>query len=90
MTTTASPHLTVSQLAERWHTDPKGIYNLRQRGKTPPAMRRGRILLFPLAAVEAHEQALLAADSRRTTTVEMRPAEPLTRIPRQRTRRAAA
>ncbi|WP_062215666.1 helix-turn-helix domain-containing protein [Streptomyces sp. NBRC 109706] len=84
MTTTMSPHLTVSQLAARWHTDPKGIYNLRQRGKTPPAMRRGRILLFPLAEVEAHERRLLDADSQRANTVEMRPAEPLARIPRQR------
>ncbi|MGW7296340.1 DNA-binding protein, partial [Streptomyces xiamenensis] len=73
-TTSPSPHLTVEELAERWRTTPKAIYGLRHRRRTPPAIKRGRILLFPLAAVEAHEAADLAADAQ--MPVELRPAEP--------------
>jgi hypothetical protein len=59
-----SPHLTVAQLAKRWHTTEQAIYHLRHRRKAPRAFRRGRQLLFPLAVVEAHEAAALAADTR--------------------------
>jgi hypothetical protein len=69
------PHLTVKQLARRWHTTPQAIYNMRHRRKTPPSFKRGRELLFPLAAVEAHEAAGLAADPKAGEVPEMRPPE---------------
>lgn len=57
-----SPHLTVKQLAKRWHTTPQAIYMMRHRRKAPRGFKRGRELLFPLAGVEAHEAASQAAD----------------------------
>lgn len=76
-------HLTVKQLAERWHTTPRAIYIARHRGKAPKAFKRGKgraaSVLFPLTEVEAFEAQQMAEDvpSRRGTTVEHRPAEPL-------------
>ncbi|MFB7900305.1 DNA-binding protein [Streptomyces xiamenensis] len=63
MSTQSSPHLTVGQLAERWQTTPRAIYCLRQRGRTPDAIKAGRILLFPIDRVEAHEAAALREDA---------------------------
>lgn len=61
----ASPYLTVTQLAKRWHTTPNAIYTARsRRRKYPKGFRRGRKLLFPLSEVEAHERAEQAADTR--------------------------
>lgn len=62
-TAAESPYLTVTQLAKRWHTTEQAIYHLRHRRKAPKAFRRGRQLLFPIVAVEAHEAAALAADT---------------------------
>lgn len=53
--TAESPHLTVAQLADRWQTTKKAIYNMRSEGTAPPCFKRGRNLMFPLSAVEAHE-----------------------------------
>lgn len=73
-----SPHLTVQQLAKRWHTTPNAIYVRRHKGKAPRGFKSGREVLFPLTQVEAWEQAALDADpqSNRDTKPEMRPAEP--------------
>jgi predicted DNA-binding transcriptional regulator AlpA len=53
--TAESPHLNVAQLAARWQTTKKAIYNMRSEGTAPPCFKRGRNLMFPLAEVEAHE-----------------------------------
>lgn len=83
-----SPHLTVLQLARRWHKTPQAIYNMRHRGKAPKGFKTGREVLFPIREVEAFETAAIAADpkSNRADRHEMRPAEPAVR----RSRRAAA
>lgn len=75
----SSPHLTVKQLAARWHTTPAAIYIARHRGKAPKGFKRGVNVLFPLAAVEAFEAAQMASDrpSGRGTAAEHRPPEPL-------------
>lgn len=57
--TDESPHLTVPQLAARWQTTKKAIYNMRSEGTAPPCFKRGRNLMFPLSAVEAHEASAL-------------------------------
>lgn len=79
MSNTESPHLTVDDLAVRWKTNRKGIYNLRHRRRLPPAIRQGNEkrgrLLWPLAAIEAHERESLATDPKRPDAPEMRPAE---------------
>ncbi|GGU52085.1 DNA-binding protein [Streptomyces lavendofoliae] len=61
-----SPYLTVRQLAKRWHTTENAIYTARsrRRGTYPRGFKRGRLVLFRLAEVEAHEQAEMAADTR--------------------------
>ncbi|MFF4746847.1 DNA-binding protein [Streptomyces sp. NPDC001268] len=61
-----SPYLTVRQLAKRWHTTENAIYTARsrRRGTYPKGFRRGRLVLFPLSEVEAHERAEQAADDR--------------------------
>lgn len=53
--TAESPHLTVDQLAVRWQTTKKAIYNMRSEGTAPECFKRGRNLMFPLSAVVAHE-----------------------------------
>ena len=72
----ASPFLTIAQLADRWHTTKKTIYNLRSAGKLPPGIRRGRNVLIPLAAITAKENADLAVEQSRAAERErqMRPA----------------
>jgi hypothetical protein len=78
-----TPHLTVKQLATRWHTTPRAIYILRHRGRAPKGFKRGTNrsapVLFPLTEVLAFEARQMAEDvpSHRGTTVEHRPAEPL-------------
>ena len=78
-----SPHLTIKQLAERWNTTPQAIRLARHRGRAPKGFKRGKgrtsPVLFPLTEVEAYEAQQMAEDvpSRRGTTVEHRPAEPL-------------
>lgn len=75
----SSPHLTVAQLAKRWHTTARAIYIARHRGKAPQGFKSGAKVLFPLAVVEAFEAAQMAVDrpSRRGTAVEHRPPEAL-------------
>lgn len=76
--TAESPHLTVKQLAKRWHCTEQAIYNRRHKGKAPKGFRNGRELLFPIALVEEFERAAIDADpkSNRASQREMRPAEP--------------
>jgi predicted DNA-binding transcriptional regulator AlpA len=62
--TAESPHLTVAQLADRWQTTKKAIYNMRSLGTAPPCFKRGRNLMFPLGEVEAHERAGMHAQPR--------------------------
>ncbi|MFD7996894.1 DNA-binding protein [Streptomyces mexicanus] len=80
-----SPHLTVKQLAARWHTTPAAIYIARHRGKAPQGFRRGSRVLFPLAEVERFEKQEMAVDrpSHRRTAYEHRPPEPLRGRPRR-------
>jgi hypothetical protein len=61
-----SPYLTVRQLAKRWHTTENAIYTARsrRRGTYPRGFKRGRLVLFRLAEVLAHEEAEMAADTR--------------------------
>lgn len=75
--TDESPHLTVPQLAERWHTTPQAIYAMRHRGKAPKGFRRGVPILFPLDEVKQFEAERMAADrpSNRDTDPAHRPAE---------------
>jgi len=75
MSNVESPHLTVKQLAERYQTDAKGIYNLRHRRKLPAAITRGGRLMWPLAVIEAHERALREQDPKRPDAPEMRAPE---------------
>lgn len=76
-------HLTVAELAERWKTTKRAIYIARHRGRAPKAFKRGENraapVLFPLAEVIAYEEQRMAEDrpSRRGTTTEHRPPEPL-------------
>lgn len=82
MTNTASetsPHLTVLQLAKRWHTTKQAIYIRRHRGTAPKGFKSGVKVLFPLAEVEQFEARQMAGDkpSHRGTTAEHRPAEPM-------------
>lgn len=75
--TPQSPHLTVPQLAERWHTTAQAIYSARHRGEAPKGFKRGVKLLFPLDEVEQFEADRMAADrpSNRDTDPAHRPAE---------------
>lgn len=78
-----APHLTTKQLAKRWQTTPQAIRLARHRGRAPKGFKRsaGRTspVLFPLSEVEKFEAARMAEDrpSRRGTTPEHRPPEPL-------------
>ncbi|MDT0306180.1 DNA-binding protein [Streptomyces sp. DSM 44917] len=88
-----SPHLTVEQLAKRWHTTPQGIYTRRHRGRAPEALEDGRKLLFPLSEVERFEAEQLAR-RRKARQAAMRPAEATRpasrpRVPRHTTPAAA-
>ncbi len=89
--TVESPHLTVAQLADRWHTTPQAIYTARHRGKAPKGFKRGVKLLFPISQVEEFEAHGIAADrpSNRGTDPAHRPAEVSrphrARVPAQRT-----
>ena len=77
-TTSDSPHLTVAQLANRWHTTKQAIYTARHRGKAPKGFKRGVGLLFPLSEVLEFEAGQMAADklSNRHQAAEHRPSEP--------------
>lgn len=44
-------YLTVTQLAERYHTTANGVYAMRYRGQAPPARRIGKRILFHLDEV---------------------------------------
>lgn len=76
-----STHLTVAQLAKRWHMSESAIYVARHRGKAPKGFKSGKRVLFPLAEVESFEAERMAGDrpSHRGTTVEHRPPERTTR-----------
>ena len=54
---TADKPLTVEELAAHWGVSKKAIYNMRYRGKAPRCFKRGRNLMFPIAEIEAFEQA---------------------------------
>lgn len=73
-----SPHLTVRQLAARWHTTPQAIYVARHRGKAPKGFKRGVMVLFPIIQVEEFESNGMANDrpSNRESLAEHRPPEP--------------
>lgn len=88
--TPQSPHLTVPQLAERWHTSAQAIYSMRHRGKAPKGFKRGVTLLFPLDEVKQFEADRMAADrpSNRDTDPSHRPAE--ASLPRRNTRQSSA
>ncbi|MDJ1132434.1 helix-turn-helix domain-containing protein [Streptomyces iconiensis] len=60
--TEESPHLTVAELAARWHTTENAIYHLRHRRKLPPAISGGRKLLWPRTAIEEYEAGEIATD----------------------------
>lgn len=48
-----SPFLTVEELAERWHTTPKAVHNMKH--KLPPVVKIGRRLLWDMSDIEAYE-----------------------------------
>ena len=58
----SSPFLTTEQLAERWGIPVGTVLNMRSRGEAQPAFRMGRGLRFPLADIEAFEQARMDDD----------------------------
>jgi hypothetical protein len=60
--TAESPHLTVKQLAKRWHTTPQAIYNMRHRRKAPKGFKRGRELLMPISEIERFEADGMSVD----------------------------
>lgn len=70
--------LTIRELAERWKTTPRAIYNMRYIGTAPRCFKRGRNLMFPLAEVERWEDAGLAADPKAPHEAANRPPEPKT------------
>lgn len=75
--TDESPYLTVKELAARLKIKVKGVYNLRQSRKGPPALTVGRELRFPLVEVEKWEAARLAADAAALESPSaLRPPEP--------------
>jgi predicted DNA-binding transcriptional regulator AlpA len=51
--------LTVEDLAERWHSTPKGIAQMRHRGVLPPGYRIGRRILWKPEDIEAWETSRL-------------------------------
>lgn len=50
-----SPYLTVDDLAERWHSTPHAVRDMRSKGQLPPATRIGKRLLWDVADIEAFE-----------------------------------
>lgn len=60
-TTTASPWLTIEQLADRLQTTVQATYKLRHLGKLPPAVRVGKSLRFHVDDVIAWERTQRAA-----------------------------
>ena len=60
----AAPFLTTKELAERWHTSPGSIRNMRQRGLTLRGYKIGRGVLWSLADVVAFEES--RSESNRT------------------------
>lgn len=60
--TDESPHLTVKQLAKRWHKSANAIYIMRCRGTAPACVPLSRKLLFPLDKVMEFEAASMSAD----------------------------
>lgn len=87
--TNSSPHLTVKQLAERWHKSEQAIYAMRHKGKAPRAFKSGIGVLFPLSEVEQWEADRMIGDrlSNRRTALDAMPAQPRRS---RRTRRPAA
>ncbi|WKX70023.1 DNA-binding protein [Streptomyces sp. XD-27] len=87
-----SPHLTVKQLAKRWHTTPQAIYMMRHRRKAPRGFKRGREVLFPLADVAQHEAAAQADDPKSNPDLDPTRIAPESARPRRRrmTRRSLA
>lgn len=69
-TTVEQPYLTVKELALRWRTTPNAIRILRHRRRAPEGFLRGGKVFFELAAVEAYENELKAADSRHNTQLD--------------------
>lgn len=57
------PFLSTEELAERWHTTPAGVLNLRHRGDGPRGYRLGRRVLYRLADVVAFEESRADADA---------------------------
>jgi hypothetical protein len=68
--TVEQPYLTVKELALRWKTSPNAIRIARHRRRAPEGFLRGGKVLFELAAVEAFEAELKAADSRHNTELD--------------------
>jgi hypothetical protein len=81
-------HLTVADLATRWHTSAQAIYNMRHRRKGPRGFRRGKEILYPLTEVEAYEAAAMAEDSSNPENDPTRAAVEPARV--RRTRKTAA
>lgn len=55
--TTLITHLTATELAARWHKKTGTLQNWRIMGKGPGYIKLGNTVLYPLAEIEAHEQA---------------------------------
>ncbi|PPJ02586.1 DNA-binding protein [Nocardia nova] len=47
---------TIEQLADRWHTTRSALAQLRYRGRGPAYVKRGRLVLYPWAAIQAYEE----------------------------------
>ena len=60
---TAPAHLTTAGLAARWRTTANAIRIMQCRGKAPESIKPGRVRLYPLAAIEAHERRMTAAQA---------------------------
>lgn len=54
--TVSGMFITVEQLAERWHTTPASVHQMRHRGRAPLGHKIGKRILFDLADVERFEQ----------------------------------
>ena len=50
-------HLSPEELAIRWHMKAGTLSKWRQRGCGPVYIKFGRSVLYPMDAIEAHEQA---------------------------------
>jgi len=56
-------HLTTAGLAERWHVTANAIRIKQSRGQAPESIKPGRERLYPVAAVEAYERQIAAAQA---------------------------